>query len=71
MLVDLRAGRLPDARALPEDDGWRSLNMGGLPHPVLHPLAGALDRAAATLDDDAGYTKTVLLTARARFLPGG
>lgn len=72
VLLDLREGRLRDARALLEDEGWRSLDMGGLPHPILHQLAEALDEATAALaGDGGGDAEAALLTARARFLPGG
>ena len=71
VLVDLRDGRMNDARALLEDDGWRALDMGGVPHPILNQLSAGLAEAARALGDGSpGDAEAALLTARARFLPG-
>lgn len=74
VLVDLREGRINDARALLQDDGWRALDMGGLPHPILNQLSAGLADAADALDEDRpdpGAAEEALLIARSRFLPGG
>jgi hypothetical protein len=75
VLVDLREGRINDARALLADDGWRALDMGGIPHPILNQLSASLADAAHALGDDdggsAGDAEAALLIARSRFLPGG
>lgn len=74
VLVDLREGRINDARALLADDGWRALDMGGIPHPILNQLSATLADAARALGEDdgsVGDAETALLVARSRFLPGG
>ncbi len=75
VLVDLREGRINDARALLADDAWRALDMGGIPHPILNQLSASLADAAHALGDDEGGSpgdaETALLIARSRFLPGG
>lgn len=75
VLADLREGRINDARALLADDGWRALDMGGIPHPILNQLSAALADASHALGDGDGgspdQAESALLIARARFLPGG
>jgi hypothetical protein len=74
VLVDLREGRVNDARALLQDDGWRALDMGGIPHPILNQLSASLADAAEALGEDDGSpgdAEAALLIARSRFLPGG
>jgi hypothetical protein len=74
VLTDLREGRVNDARALLQDDGWRALDMGGIPHPILNQLSASLADAADALGEDEGSTgdaEAALLIARSRFLPGG
>jgi hypothetical protein len=74
VLVDLREGRINDARALLADDAWRALDMSGLPHPILNQLTATLADAAQALQGDdasAGEAEAALLIARSRFIPGG
>lgn len=74
VLVDLREGRINDARAQLEGDGWRALDMHGIPHPILNQLSATLADAAHALAAEhafSGDAETALLLARSRFLPGG
>lgn len=75
VLLDLRDGRINDARALLADEGWRALDMGGIPHPILNQLsAGLADASRALGEGDGGSpgdAEAALLVARSRFLPGG
>lgn len=73
VLVDLREGRVNDARAMLQDDGWRALDMGGIPHPILNQLSASLADAAEALGEDDGSpgdAEAALLIARSRFMPG-
>lgn len=73
VLVDLRAGRVNDARALLESEEWRALDMSGIPTPIRNQVQESLEQAAEAL----GYSgsapasaEEALLVARARFMPG-
>jgi hypothetical protein len=74
VLVDLRDGRINDARALLEAREWRALDLSGIPRPIANQLQDGLEQAADALGEpacDAGAAEEALLIARARFLPGG
>jgi hypothetical protein len=74
VLLDLREGRVADARALLDSEGWRALHLDGTPLPIRNQLhAGLYDAAAALARPHAPMDEAeqALLIARARFLPGG
>lgn len=74
VLLDVRAGRINDARALLEGEEWRALSLEGIPPPIRNQLQDALYDAAAALAHPHGSAEAAeeaLLVARARFLPGG
>lgn len=74
VLLDVREGRINDARALLEGEEWRALNLDGIPGPIRNQLQDALYDAAAALSHPHGSAEAAeeaLLVARARFLPGG
>jgi hypothetical protein len=74
VLVDLREGRVNDARAMLEGESWRSLSLDGIPPPIRNQVQDALADAAAALADphgSPGAAEEALLIARARFMPGG
>ena len=73
VLVDLRDGRVNDARALLEARDWRALDLSGIPVPIRNQLQDGLEQAADALAEDRcdpGAAEEALLIARARFLPG-
>jgi hypothetical protein len=73
VLLDLRAGRINDARALLESEAWRAMDLSGLPDPIRHQIDGSLQDAAEALANPHGATDSAeesLLIARARLLPG-
>lgn len=73
VLVDLREGRINDARAMLEGEAWRSLRLDGIPPPIRNQVHDSLEHAAEVLAHPDGATDTAeeaLLIARARFLPG-
>ncbi|MBW3570324.1 MAG: hypothetical protein KY467_04390 [Gemmatimonadetes bacterium] len=72
-LVDLRDGRVNDARAALEAEEWRALNLSGIPQPIVNQLRESLDHAAEALGNPAGSVaeaEAALLMARSRFMPG-
>lgn len=74
LLLDLRDGRVNDARAALETEAWRGLDLSGIPQPILNQLADSLDHAAEALAVPSGSVEAAedaLLVARSRFLPGG
>jgi hypothetical protein len=74
VLMDLRAGRVNDARALLEAEEWRALDMSGIPTPIRNQVQESLEQAAEALEHSGGAPETAeeaLLIARARFMPGG
>lgn len=74
VLIDLRAGRVNDARALLESEEWRSLDLSGIPVPIRNQVQDRLEHAAEALGHSSGSPDTAeeaLLIARARFMPGG
>lgn len=73
VLVDLRQGRVHDARAALETEEWRTLNLSGVPQPIVNQLCESLDAAARALDEhhpSPGEAEGALLIARSRFIPG-
>ncbi|HEX8432295.1 MAG TPA: hypothetical protein VF625_13485 [Longimicrobium sp.] len=73
VLMELREGRINDARAALEGETWRTARVeSGIPRPILEQARESLRDAADALErgaqDDA---ETSLLQARSRFLPGG
>jgi hypothetical protein len=75
VLVELRDGRINDARAALEGETWRTpLNEAGIPRPILEQVRESLDHAAEALAHQHGSVdeaEEALLIARARFMPGG
>lgn len=74
VLVDLRDGRINDARAQLDGDGWRAMDVEDIPHPILNQLSATLADAAHALSGERSSTadaEAALLLARSRFLPGG
>lgn len=75
VLVELREGRLSDARAALGAETWRTATtVDGIPPPILEQvredLASAVEALAephAAVED----AEAALLLARSRFLPGG
>lgn len=73
LLLDLRDGRVNDARAALETQEWRGLNLDGIPEPIRNQMHESLAEAAAALGDSngsSGAAQAALLMARSRFLPG-
>lgn len=73
VLLDLRDGRVNDARALLEGESWRALDLDGIPVPIRNQLHEGLEHAAGLLthaDASPQSAEEALLVARARFLPG-
>ncbi len=72
VLLDLRAGRLNDARGALEGETWRTARVeDGIPRPILEQARESLSRAAAALAEGAGgEAEEALLQARSRFMPG-
>lgn len=74
VLIDLRQGRVNDARAALESAQWRTLNLSGIPQPIVNQMSESLEAAADALQDDAASpagAEEALLIARSRFIPGG
>jgi hypothetical protein len=74
VLMDLRDGRVNDARAALETQEWRGLNLDGIPEPIRNQMHESLEEAAQALgdpNDSPGAAEAALLMARSRFLPGG
>lgn len=75
VLVELREGRINDARAALEGETWRTpLNQSSIPRPILEQVRESLEHAAEALADPDGSgegAEEALLLARSRFLPGG
>ena len=74
VLVDLRQGRVNDARALLESQEWRSMDLSGIPGPIRNQMQESLEQAAEALGYEGGAPENAeeaLLIARARFMPGG
>ena len=75
VLVELRDGRINDARAALEGETWRTpLNVDTIPPPILEQVRESLDHAAEALAHEHGSVEEAeeaLLVARSRFLPGG
>jgi hypothetical protein len=74
VLLDLRQGRVNDARALLESQEWRSMDLSGIPGPIRNQMQESLEQAAQALGYDGGAAESAeeaLLIARARFMPGG
>ncbi|HEX2205894.1 MAG TPA: hypothetical protein VHG91_21445 [Longimicrobium sp.] len=75
VLEELGDGRRNDARAALEGETWRTGDtVAGVPPPILEQVRDDLRRAAEALADEresAGVAEEALLSARARFMPGG
>jgi hypothetical protein len=72
-LMDLRDGRVNDARAALESEEWRTLNLSGIPQPIVNQLCESLEAAGEALQDHHASTsdaETALLMARSRCIPG-
>jgi hypothetical protein len=72
VLVELREGRLNDARGALEGETWRTPGLdAGLPRPILEQAHESLARAAEALaSGSVGEAEEALLQARSRFMPG-
>ncbi len=73
VLMDLRDGRVNDARAALESEEWRTLDLSGIPQPIRNQMQESLQAAARALQEDqpsAGDAEAALLMARSRFIPG-
>jgi hypothetical protein len=73
VLIDLRDGRINDARAALEAEEWRTLNLSGIPQPIVNQAHESLTAAAEALgepDGSTGEAEEALLIARSRFIPG-
>ena len=73
VLVELRQGRVNDARAALQSEQWRTLNLSGLPQPIVNQLCESLQAAAEALHEhqpSPGDAEAALLIARSRFIPG-
>lgn len=73
VLIDLRQGRINDARAALQSEEWRALNLSSIPQPIVNQFCESLESAAAALQDDPaspGDAEEALLIARSRFIPG-
>lgn len=74
VLTDLRRGRVNDARAALASEAWRTLDLSGIPQPIVNQLDETLQTAADALQEDVpspGGAEEGLLIARSRFIPGG
>jgi hypothetical protein len=75
VLVELHEGRLNDARAALEGETWRTpATVDGIPPPILAQVREDLLHATEALAHPHGSvdeSEAALLTARARFMPGG
>lgn len=73
VIIDLREGRVNDARALLESREWRSMDLSGIPGPIRNQMEESLEHAAEALGDEGAAPESAeeaLLVARARFMPG-
>jgi hypothetical protein len=72
VLMELREGRINDARASLEAETWRTERIeDGIPRPILEQARESLARAAqAVADGSVGEAEEALLQARSRFMPG-
>jgi hypothetical protein len=73
VLIDLRDGRVNDARAALESEEWRTLNLSGIPDPIRNQMQESLEAAAQALQEDQpspGEAEAALLMARSRFILG-
>jgi hypothetical protein len=73
VLLDLRDGRVNDARAMLEGESWRALDLDGIPLPIRNQLHEALEHASDVLthaDATPQSAEEALLVARSRFIPG-
>ncbi len=73
VLMDLRDGRINDARAALETEEWRTLNLDGIPEPIRNQMHDSLEEAAEALGPPGGSpgaAEAALLMARSRFMPG-
>jgi hypothetical protein len=74
VLVNLREGRMNDARAALEAETWRTdLAESGIPRPILEQARESLDEAADALarpEGAADVAEAALLVARSRLMPG-
>lgn len=75
VLVDLRDGRVNDAREALRGETWRTGRIeDGIPRPILEQARDTFTDAAHALSrgqPDVGAAEEALLMARSRFLPGG
>ena len=72
VLMDIREGRLNDARGALEAETWRTERIeDGIPRPILEQARESLARAAEALGrPDVQEAEEALLQARSRFMPG-
>jgi hypothetical protein len=74
VLVELREGRIQDARVALEGETWRTEAIeAGIPRPILEQARENLQQAAQALGGgrgDVAGAEAALLIARSRFLPG-
>ena len=72
VLMELREGRISDARGALEGETWRTARVdGGIPRPILEQARESLARAAEALALGAvDEAEAALLQARSRFMPG-
>ena len=72
VLMELREGRINDARAALEGETWRTARVdGGIPRPILEQARESLSHAAEALAMEAvAEAEAALLQARSRFMPG-
>lgn len=72
LLMNLREGRVNDARGALEGETWRTARIeDGIPRPILEQARESLSRAAGALaDGSVGEAEEALLQARSRFMPG-
>lgn len=72
LLVDVREGRLDEARREIDSGRWRAeMDLTGVPRPIVDQAADTLAAAAAALrDGSTDAAAEALLLARSRFLPG-
>ncbi|MBB4636374.1 hypothetical protein [Longimicrobium terrae] len=75
VLMDLRDGRINDAREALQGETWRTGRIeDGIPRPILEQARDTLHDAAEAVSrdqPDVAAAETALLMARSRFLPGG
>jgi hypothetical protein len=73
VLMELREGRINDARAALEGETWRTARVeSGIPRPILEQARESLLHAAEALAlGTVEEAEAALLQARSRFMPGG